>query len=384
MKVYLDNNATTRIAQEVLDAMLPYLTERFGNPSSFHSFGSDLMEDIEAAREKVAVLLGAHAEEIVFTSGGTESDNMALISATAINPLKPGLVASTVEHPAVLETAEYIKSKGYPVGLSEVNGDGTLNMNSLERLISEQTGLVSIMMANNETGVIMPVEKVARIAHEAGALFHTDAVQAASKIPVDVRSSGIDLLSISAHKFHGPKGVGALFIRKGIDIPPFMLGGYQENGMRAGTYNTAGIVGLGVAAELATAHLSEENCGTELLLEKLENGILEKCPGAFIVGADVERLPNTATVLFRGVESEAVMTLLDLEGICVSSGSACSTVEESSSYVLAAMGIDPVDANTALRFSLSRYTTGREIDYVLEVLPPIVEKLRDISPYANR
>ncbi len=384
MKVYLDNNATTRIAQEVLDAMLPFLTERFGNPSSFHSFGSDLMEDIESAREKVAVLLGAHAEEIVFTSGGTESDNMALIGATEINPLKPGLVASTVEHPAVLETAEYIKSKGHPVGLSEVNSDGTLNMDSLERLISEQTGLVSIMMANNETGVIMPVERVARIAHEAGALFHTDAVQAVSKIPVDVRSSGIDLLSISAHKLHGPKGVGALFIRKGIEIPPLMLGGHQERGMRAGTYNAAGIVGLGVAAELAAAHLSEENGGTGLLLEKLESGILAKCPGAFIVGADTERLPNTATVLFRGVESEAVMTLLDLEGICVSSGSACSSGKEFSSYVLAAMGIDPVDANTALRFSLSRYTTGREIDYVLEVLPPIIEKLREISPYVNR
>ena len=384
MKVYLDNNATTRIAQEVLDAMLPFLTERFGNPSSFHSFGSDLMEDIEAAREKVALLLGADAEEIVFTSGGTESDNMALISAAAINPLKPGLVASTVEHPAVLETAEYLMSKGHPVGLSEVNSDGTLDMNSLESLISEQTGLVSIMMANNETGVIMPVEKVARIAHEAGALFHTDAVQAVSKIPVDVRSSGIDLLSISAHKFHGPNGVGALFIRKGIEIPPFMLGGHQEKGMRAGTYNTAGIVGLGMAAELAVRHLSAETGGTGLLLEKLESGILEKCPGASIAGADAERLPNTATVLFKGVESEAVMTLLDIEGICVSSGSACSTGEESSSYVLAAMGIDPVDANTALRFSLSRYTTAREIDYVLEVLPPIIEKLREISPYANR
>jgi cysteine desulfurase len=384
VKVYLDNNATTRIAPEVLDAMLPFLTERFGNPSSFHSFGSDLMEDIEAAREKVAVLLGADAEEIVFTSGGTESDNMALIGATSINPLKPGLVTSTIEHPAVLDTAGYIKGKGHPVGLSEVNIDGTLNMDSLNSCISEQTGLVSIMMANNETGVILPVAEAARIAHERGALFHTDAVQAVSKIPVDVRSSGIDMLSISAHKLHGPKGVGVLFVRKGIDIPPFMLGGHQEKGMRAGTYNTAGIVGLGVAAELAVRHLSEENGRTGLLLERLEGGILEKCPGAVVVGADAERLPNTSTVLFRGVESEAVMTLLDIEGICVSSGYACSTGEETSSYVLAAMGIGAVDANTALRFSLSRYTTGREIDYVLEVLPPIIEKLREISPYANR
>lgn len=384
MKAYLDNNATTRIAPEVLDAMLPFLTERFGNPSSFHSFGSDIMEDIEAAREKVAALLGAHAEEIVFTSGGTESDSMALIGAVTINPLKPGLVTSRIEHPAVLETAECIRSKGHPVGISEVNSDGTLNMDSLKNCISEQTGLVSIMMANNETGVILPVAEVARKAHERGALFHTDAVQAVSKIPVDVRSMDIDMLSISAHKLHGPKGTGALFIRKGIEIPPFMRGGHQEKGLRAGTYNAAGIVGLGVATELAVKYLSEENGRTGLLLERLEGGILEKCPGAVIVSANVERLPNTATVLFRGVESEAVMTLLDLEGICVSSGSACSTGEEFPSYVLAAMGIDVVDANSALRFSLSRYTTGREIEYVLEVLPPIIEKLREISPYANQ
>jgi len=309
---------------------------------------------------------------------------MALTCSASINPLKPGLVTSTIEHPAVLETAECIRSRGHPVGLSEVNHDGTLNMDSFISLITEQTGLVSIMMANNETGVIMPVEETARIAHERGALFHTDAVQAAGKIPIDVRSSGIDMLSISAHKLHGPKGAGALFIREGIDLPPFMLGGHQENGLRAGTYNTAGIIGLGVAASLAAEHLLEEKGRTGLLLGRLEAGILEKCPGAIIVSAGARRLPNTATVLFRGVESEAVMTLLDIEGICVSSGSACSTGEETSSYVLAAMGIGADDANTALRFSLSRYTTGREIDCVLEVLPPIINKLRKISPYANR
>ncbi len=364
--------------------MLPFLTERFGNPSSFHSFGSDLKEDIEAARQKVAALLGADAEEIVFTSGGTESDNTAIIGATSINPLKPGFVTSRTEHPAILETAEYIKSRGHPVKITEVNSDGTINMNSLESCVSEQTGLVSIMMANNETGVIVPVAEAARKAHASGALFHTDAVQAVSKIPVDVRSMDIDMLSVSAHKFHGPKGVGALFVRKGIEIPPFMLGGHQEKGMRAGTSNVAGIVGLGVAAELAVKHLLEENGRTGLLLERLEKGILEKCPGAVVAGGDAERLPNTATVLFRGVESEAVMTLLDIKGVCVSSGSACSTGEQTSSYVLSAMGIDDVDANTAIRFSLSRYTIGGEIDYILEVLPPIIEKLRDISPYANR
>ncbi len=383
MKVYLDNNATTKIAPEVLDAMLPFLTERFGNPSSFHSFGSDINEDIEAAREKVANLLGAASEEIIFTSGGTESDNMAILGAVAINPLKPGFLTCRVEHPAVLETAEYLKIRGHPVGISDVNSDGTLNMTSFSDLISSQTGLVSIMMANNETGVIMPVAEIAGIAHSAGALFHTDAVQAVGKIPVDVKSMGIDMLSISAHKLHGPKGTGAVFIKKGIEVHPFMLGGHQEGGMRAGTCNSAGIVGLGVAAELAVRHLSEEAHRTADLLEKLENGILENCPGAVIAGANADRLPNTATVMFRGVESEAVMTILDMEGICVSSGSACSTGEESPSYVLEAMGITAVDANTALRFSLSRYTCEREIDFVLEVLPPIIRKLREISPFAK-
>jgi cysteine desulfurase len=382
MKIYLDNNATTRVVPEVLDAMIPFLTERFGNPSSFHSFGSDIMENIEKARKNIAELIGADAEEIIFTSGGTESDNTALIGAVEINPLKPGLVTSRIEHPAVLETAEYLAGKRHPVAFSEVNSDGTLNMDSFENCISEQTGLVSIMMANNETGVVMQVKEAARKAHEAGALFHTDAVQAMGKVTVDVKSMGIDMLSLSAHKFHGPKGVGALYIRKGIAIPPLMLGGHQEKGMRAGTYNVPGIIGLGKAAELAAEHLSDKSGGTGLLLDKLEKGILDNCPGAVVAGANTERLPNTATVMFKGVESEAVMTMLDIEGVCVSSGSACSTGEQTPSYVLSSMGIDPVDANTAIRFSLSRYTTSREIDYVMEILPPIIEKLRKISPYA--
>jgi cysteine desulfurase len=383
MKVYLDNNATTRMAPEVLDAMLPFLSDRFGNPSSFHSFGSEILDDIEASREKVAALLGASPEEIVFTSGGTESDNMAILGAVEINPLKPGLVTSAVEHPAVLETARYIESKGHPVGYSEVNSDGSLNMSSFRDLLREKTGLVSIMTANNETGVIMPISDTALMAHEAGALFHTDAVQAVGKIPMNVVSMGIDMLSLSAHKLHGPKGTGAIFVRKGIDIKPFIHGGHQEHGMRAGTYNPAGIVGLGVAAELALAQLSLEKDRTARLLGILEGGILESCPGATIAGADAQRLPNTVTVMFRGVESEAVMTLLDIEGVCVSSGSACSTGDESASYVLSAMGIEAIDANTAIRFSLSRYTNEREIDYVLEVLPPIIGNLRKISPYSD-
>jgi len=264
-----------------------------------------------------------------------------------------------------------------------VNTDGSVDTDSLESLISEQTGLVSIMMANNETGVVIPVKEISQIAHSSGALFHTDAVQAAGKIPIDVKSMGIDLLSISAHKLHGPKGVGALFVRKGISLPPLILGGHQENGLRAGTYNVPGIAGLGKAAELAVENLYNGNNGVGTLLKELEKGILNECSGAAIVAAKTERLPNTATVMFKGVESESVMTLLDMEGICVSSGSACNAGEEAPSYVLSAMGIDAADAVTAIRFSLSRYTTSREIDLILEILPPIIKKLRKISPYSD-
>lgn len=383
MKAYLDNNATTRMAPEVLDAMLPFMTERYGNPSSFHSFGSQVMEDIEKARRSVALLIGASPEEIYFTSGGTESDNAAILGATAINPLRPGLVTSPVEHPAVMRTAEKLKERGIPAEFAEVHGDGTLDIGSCSRLITGNTGLVSLMMANNETGVMMPVAEVSEIARQAGVLFHTDAVQAVGKVAVDVRSMGIDLLSLSAHKLHGPKGAGALYIRKGIDLPPLMSGGRQERGMRPGTYNTAGIIGLGKAAELAAACLADNDGRTERLLRRLEKSVLESCPNTTIAGKKAPRLPNTAVILFGGVESEAIMTLLDLEGICVSAGSACSSGESAPSHVLSAMGIDPRKASTAIRFSLSRYTSDREVDYLLEVLPSIVDRLRKISPYAD-
>ncbi|MFO8183731.1 MAG: aminotransferase class V-fold PLP-dependent enzyme [Candidatus Aegiribacteria sp.] len=383
MKAYLDNNATTRMAPEVLDAMLPFMTERYGNPSSFHSFGSEVMEDIEKARRSVAGLIGASPEEIYFTSGGTESDNTAILGATAINPLRPGLLTSSVEHPAVMRTAEKLKERGLPVEFAEVHGNGTLDLDSCSALITGSTGLFSLMMANNETGVMMPVAEVTELARQAGALFHTDAVQAVGKVPVDVRSMGIDLLSLSAHKFHGPKGAGALYVRKGIDLPPLMNGGRQERGMRPGTYNAAGIIGLGKAAELAASHLADDDGRTERLLRRLEKSVLESCPNARVAGEKAPRLPNTAVILFRGVESEAIMTLLDLEGICVSAGSACSSGESSPSHVLSAMGIDPREAGTAIRFSLSRYTSEREVDYLLEVLPSMVDKLRKISPYAD-
>ena len=383
MKVYLDNNATTRMAPEILDAMMPFFNDQYGNPSSFHTFGSNLMGYIEKARQQVADLIGAFPSEIIFTSGGTESDNTALFYGVGADSKKPGLVTSVVEHPAVLETAGYLEQAGHPLGLVKVKSSGSVSMDSLEELVNSNTGLVSIMKANNETGVIMPIKEAAEIAHRAGALFHTDAVQAVGKIPVDVKAEGIDLLSLSAHKFHGPKGVGALYVRKGIKLKPFMHGGHQEKGIRSGTYNIAGIVGLGKAAEMARNFISEEALKTSSLLEKLESGILKECPGVVIVGAEAERLPNTATVLFTGVESEAILTLIDLAGICVSSGSACSTGSKDPSYVLTSMGISVADANTAIRFSLSMYTSDQEIDYVLEELPPIIEKLRKISPYTG-
>ncbi len=370
------------MAPEVLDAMMPFLNDQYGNPSSFHTFGSSLMEHIEIARQQVADLIGAFPSEIIFTSGGTESDNTALFYGIGADSGKPGLVTSVVEHPAILETAGHIEQTGHPLGLVSVKSTGSVNLNSLEELVNPNTGLVSIMKANNETGVIMPVKEAAEIAHKAGALFHTDAVQAVGKIPVDVKAEGIDLLSLSAHKFHGPKGVGALYVREGLKLNPFMHGGHQEKGMRSGTYNIAGIVGLGKAAEMGNCFIAEEALKTASLLEKLETGILKGCSGAFIAGASAERLPNTSTVLFKGVESEAVLTLIDLAGICVSSGSACSTGSKDPSYVLTSMGISATDANTAIRFSLSMYTSDQDIDYVLEVLPPIVEKLRKISPYA--
>lgn len=383
MKAYLDSNATTRMAPEVLEAMMPFLTENYGNPSSYHSFGSDLMEGIEGARESVAALIGAERDEIYFTSGGTESDNAALRGACAVNPLRPGLLVTTVEHPAVLRTAQRMENEGTPVSFAPSLKDGSLDLDTLFGMITEGTGLVSVMTANNETGAVYPVEDIAGAARSRGVLVHTDAVQAAGKMGLDVRDSGIDLLSLSAHKFHGPKGVGALFVRRGIHLPPFITGGHQEGGMRAGTYNVAGIVGMGKAAELAREHLSRGIEHMRELSDRLERGILDSCPGSRVVAEKVPRLPNTTTVIFRGVESEAVMTLLDMEGICVSSGSACSTGDSSPSHVLTAMGIGPRDASTAIRFSLSRYTTGSEVDCLLDVLPGIVDKLRKISPYAD-
>ena len=382
--VYLDNAATTRVAPEVLEAMLPFLKEQFGNPSSFHSFGSSQMEAIEKARGQVARLLGAKCEEIYFTSGGTESDNQALRGAVKIDPARKGIVTSAVEHPAVLETAKALEEEGCSLGIAEVNTNGELDLESLRGLVNQQTSIVSIMAANNETGVVMPLKEAAEIAHKAGALFHTDAVQMVGKSPIDVHSLDIDILSLSAHKLHGPKGVGAIYIKKGISLPPMLTGGHQEKGVRSGTYNAPGIVGMGKAAELALTHLKETIIMERDLRETFETRVLESCPGSFVVAANAaHRLPGTVTIIFRGIESEAVLTLLDMQGVYASSGSACSTGSKNPSHVLYAMGVDYTLANSALRFSLSRYTTEEEIDRTVELLSVVVERLRRISPYTE-
>ena len=373
-RVYLDNNATTPMAPEVLEEMMPFLTGEFGNPSSFHTFGSAVMERILTAREQVAAVIGANPDEVIFTSGGTESDNMALRGCAA---LRGGAVVTTaVEHPAILETARHL---GGPARVIGVDSAGILDMKAFRSSL-EGASVASVMFANNETGTLMPIREAAAAAHEAGVPFHTDAVQAVGKVPVNVEDLGVDMLSLSAHKFHGPKGVGALYLRRGTPLPPLVTGGHQEKGMRAGTYNAPGIIGLGTAAELAMARLGEEGRVAELLAG-FEERVLLTCPGAFVMAEGSPRLPNTSTMIFRGIESEAVLTLLDMQGVYASSGSACSTGSKDPSHVLMAMGLDHNLANSAVRFSLSRYTTAEELDYAANVLEGIVAKLRAISPY---
>ena len=381
--VYLDNNATTMVAPEVFEAMKPFLTDRYGNPSSFHAFGGKIRKDIDRAREQVAQMLCAAPEEIVFTGCGTESDNAAIHGALELaGPDKRHVIITRVEHEAVLQVGQYLKQKGYRVTELPVDRSGTLDLNLLDHSITDDTAVVSVMWANNETGVIYPVEQIGEIVKSKGAFFHTDAVQAGGKMPIDLGKMPADLLSLSGHKFHAPKGVGVLFVRKGIKLPPFIRGGHQENGKRAGTENVAGIVGLGVAAELAVKTLFDDSEREGKLRDKLEKGILETCADVHINGAN--RLPNTLNVSFEFVESEAILLMLNDLGICTSSGSACTSGNLEPSHVLRAMGIPNMLAYGSIRFSLSRYTTEEEIDYVLEKLPPIIEKLRKISPFVQK
>jgi cysteine desulfurase len=381
MNVYLDNNATTQVAPEVLDAMLPFFKEFYGNPSSMHKFGGDVKKHIDLARENTAALIGAEPGEIVFTSCGTESDNTAINAALESNPAKKHIITSRVEHPAVLNTVRHLEKKGYKITELPVGSDGLLDLNELESAISEDTALVTIMWANNETGVVFPIDKIARIAKSRGAVFHTDAVQAAGKIPIDMKTTPIDMLSISGHKLHAPKGIGVLYVRRGTPFTPYMTGGHQEGGRRAGTENVPYIVGLGRAARLALEHVDDENNIVKALRDRLETALLEKCPDSRRNGHQNERLPNTSNISFEFIEGESILLMMDNVGIAASSGSACTSGSLEPSHVMRAMGVPFTAAHGSIRFSLSRYNTMKEIEYVIEQLPPIVKRLRELSPF---
>jgi cysteine desulfurase len=376
---YFDNNATTRIAPEVLQAMLPYLTESWGNPSSGYEFGHRIGKAIEEARQRVATLVGADAREIIFTSCGTESNNAALHSALVVQPQKRHVIMPAVEHSANIHYGEYLARQGNEVTYLPVATDGSLDLKALEQSIRKDTAVVSVMWANNETGVIFPVQEVAAICHSKGVLMHTDAVQAAGKVELDVKKDGVDMLSLSAHKLYAPKGIGALYMRRGAKFQPYLIGGEQERGRRAGTENVPYIVGFGRAAELALGGLADENARVRALRDRLEGGILATIPGVWRNGGAEPRLPNTCNIGFDSVESEGILIQLDQLGICASSGSACAAGSLEPSHVLKAMGLSPARARGSLRFSLGRYNTESDVDYLLEHLQKVVARMRALS-----
>lgn len=379
--VYVDNNATTRVAPEVLEEMMPYFSELYGNPSSMHFFGGQVQKKVNEAREKVADLLGADPSEIVFTSCGTESDNAAILGTLDSYPEKRHFLTTRVEHPAVNNLCSYLGRKGYRVTELSVDREGKLDLDELKESITEGTALVSIMYANNETGVLFPIEESGEIVKARGIPFHTDAVQAVGKIPINMRKSTVDMLSISGHKLHAPKGIGVLYIRKGTKFSPFLIGGHQEKGRRGGTENVPYIIGLGKASELAKKKLEEENTRVKALRDYLETKLLEKIPNTLVNGDRKNRLPNTVSLSFEYVEGESILLLLSDVGICASSGSACTSGSLEPSHVLRAMGVPFTAAHGSIRFSLSVYNTKEEMDYVIEHLPPIIQRLRDISPF---
>jgi cysteine desulfurase len=379
--VYVDNNATTKVAPEVLEVMLPYFSEYYGNPSSMHFFGGQVQKKVDEARAKVADFLGAEPSEVVFTSCGTESDNAAILGTLDSYPEKRHLVTSRVEHPAVGNVSTYLGRKGYRVTELSVDREGRLDLDELKESLTDETALGTIMYANNETGVIFPIEEIGDILKARGIPFHTDGVQAAGKIPLNMKKSKVDMLSISGHKLHAPKGIGVLYIRKGTRFSPFMIGGHQEKGRRGGTENVPYIIGLGKACELAKKHLDEENTKIKALRDYLEAKLLEKIPNTLVNGDRVHRLPNTVSVSFEYVEGESILLLLSDLGICASSGSACTSGSLEPSHVLRAMGVPFTAAHGSIRFSLSIYNTKEEMDYIIEHLPPIIQRLRDISPF---
>ncbi|NEO31947.1 MAG: cysteine desulfurase NifS [Symploca sp. SIO3C6] len=380
--IYLDNNATTRVDEAVLEAMLPYLKDYYGNPSSMHTFGGQVGAKVKAARTQIAELLGADTSEIVFTSCGTEGDNAAIHAALSAQPNKRHIITTKVEHPAVLNVCKRLEKKGYKVTYLSVNRSGLLDIDELAGAITDDTALVSVMYANNENGVIFPIERIGKIVKARGVTFHVDAVQAVGKIPLDMKSSTIDMLTLSGHKLHAPKGIGALYVRRGVRFRPFLIGGHQERGRRGGTENVPGIIALGKAAELARLHLADVERERQLR-DRLEQGILAAIPECEVNGDPIRRLPNTTNIGFKYIEGEAILLSLNKYGICASSGSACTSGSLEPSHVLRAMGLPYTVLHGSIRFSLSRYTTEAEIDQVLAVMPGIVERLRELSPFSN-
>jgi len=381
--VYLDNNATTRVAPEVRDAMLPFFDTLWGNPSSMHQFGGRVMRHVAEARGKLAALIHADPSEIIFTSCGTESDNAAIYGAAEILGPRARIITSRVEHPAVLGPCRHFREHGYTVVELPVDGVGQLDLGALREALYGGNCLVSLMWANNETGTVFPIDEVAALVKSVGGVFHTDAVQAVGKLPIDVRTTPVDLLSLSGHKIHAPKGIGALYVRRGTRLQTFMIGGHQENGRRGGTENVPYIVGLGRAAELAAAGMAEEGTRVAALRDRLEAGLLATCPDARVNGDTHHRLPNTLNISFEFIEGEAILYHLSDLGISASSGSACSSGSLEPSHVIRAMGVPFTAVHGSIRFSLSRYTTDDDIDYVLEQTPRVVARLRAMSPFVR-
>lgn len=379
--IYLDNNATTRCAPEVLEAMAPYFCDLYGNPSSMHSFGGQVGRALGKAREQVATLLNATPEEILFTSCGSESDNTAIMSALQSQPEKRHIVTTRVEHAAILNVCTHLEGRGYSVTYLGVDDKGRLDLDEYAAALRKDTALAAVMFANNEVGNIYPIQKMAEIAREHGVLFHTDAVQAAGKVPLDVQKMPVDFLAISGHKLHAPKGIGVLYVRKGTRFRPLLRGGHQERGRRAGTENVPYIIGLGKAVELAHQHMREEQVNVAALRDRLQDGLMRRIPDAVVNGDQENRLPNTLSIAFKYIEGEAILLLLDRLGICASSGSACTSGSLEPSHVLRAMGVPFTFAHGSIRLSLSRYNTQDEIDFVIREFPGVIETLRALSPF---
>jgi len=380
--IYLDNNATTKVDSAVVDVMIPYFLEQYGNPSSIHKFADGVAKGLKQARQQVQALIGCeHDSEIIFTSCGTESNSTAILSAIKAQPDKKEIITTTVEHPAILSLCDYLEKEGYTIHRIPVDKCGRISLNSFKNLLSDEVAIASVMWANNETGTIFPVAKMAEMANAAGVMFHTDAVQAVGKIPMMLQDTKIDMLSLSGHKLHAPKGIGVLYLRRGTRYRPLLRGGHQERGRRAGTENSASIVGLGKACELALQYIEYENTQVKAMRDRLEQGITEAIPHCFVTGDMNNRLPNTTDIAFEYIEGESILMLLNKSGIAASSGSACTSGSLEPSHVMRAMDIPYTAAHGTIRFSFSRYNKMSEVEEVLKVMPGIVAKLRKLSPY---